>query len=666
MCGIFGIFGEGVDRSHSKELWQVFNHRGPDAHGMWSDTGALLGHCRLAILDLSPHARQPMLSASGRFVLSYNGEIYNYRGIAKELEEAGGVKFCGTGDSEVLLAAIETWGIERTLEQIDGIFAFGLWDKKERRLHLARDRFGVKPLVFGWRGDSLFFSSDTRFIFKLLGETPRLNPAGVNTFLRYGYVVSPFSIFEGVHKLPPASHAIFGDGDFRAFESFDSLQERRAIRRYWRPEQLKVNGSISAADAESESRRLLEGSVRAQMVSDVPLGAFLSGGVDSSTVVALMSRLSAERVKTFSIGFDQARYNEAPHARAVAEHLGTEHHELMCGPAEILEIIPQLSSVYDEPFGDSSQIPTLLVSQFARRHVTVVLSGDGGDELFGGYARYSWTSRLDSLQRAVPQPMRNLLALLIEKIGMRRWQWILSRAPGIIPKQIPLESVGLSALTVAKIFRMESAAAVYDFMCSQWPRIERAGIFLEHPLAERLSRVFGEGEHSLAERMSIWDLETYLPDDILTKVDRASMWWGLEARVPLLDRRLVEFVLSLPREMRFSRRPAKRMLRAVLDAYVPRQLIEREKQGFGAPVEIWVTTVLRDWVESLLPRAEDLFQEFAPGLDIRAEWHGYLAGKRSWSPGLWSALMLAAWAERWLKRSNLLQPQQAHRLSLGL
>jgi asparagine synthase (glutamine-hydrolysing) len=384
------------------------------------------------------------------------------------------------------------------------------------------------------------------------------------------------------------------------------------------------------------------------MISDVPLGAFLSGGVDSSTVVALMTECCTGRVKTFSIGFKDERYNEAPFARAVAAHFETEHHELLCDSAEAMAAVRLLATVYDEPFGDSSQIPTLLVSQLARRHVTVVLSGDGGDELFGGYPRYSWTERFALAQGKTPTLLRNLAASLIELVGVRGWQRLLGWAPALLPKAIPIEAAGLSALTAARVLRMNSSRQLYDFLCSQWPRLVDSNEFREHVLEQRLTSVFDKHTVTLKERMTQWDREVYLPDDVLTKVDRASMWCGLEARVPLLDRSVVEFVLSLPPEIRFAQQPVKRLLRGILDTRMPNHLVEREKQGFGAPVEKWVKGGLREWVEELIPKADTLFREYLPEVRIREQWSAYVDGKSTWSPALWSAIMLAAWSERWL------------------
>jgi asparagine synthase (glutamine-hydrolysing) len=640
MCGIFGIFGEMPSQCSKSELWRSFEHRGPDSHGIWSGHNAVLGHCRLAILDLSAHGHQPMISWNERFVLSYNGEIYNFQGIARDLRGSHGREFRGSSDTEVLLAAIEEWGIERTLEQIDGIFAFAVWDTVERQLYVARDRLGVKPLVFGWRHKSFFFASDTRFLFQLQGDLPKLSRDGLNTFLRYGYVVSPFTIYEDAFKLPAGSYAVFKEDDFSQRASFEALEQRQVVRRYWCPELIGINRSVTYQDAEFELGRLLQNAVRSQMISDVPLGAFLSGGVDSSTVVALMTECCTGRVKTFSIGFKDERYNEAPFARAVAAHFETEHHELLCDSAEAMAAVRLLATVYDEPFGDSSQIPTLLVSQLARRHVTVVLSGDGGDELFGGYPRYSWTERFALAQGKTPTLLRNLAASLIELVGVRGWQRLLGWAPALLPKAIPIEAAGLSALTAARVLRMNSSRQLYDFLCSQWPRLVDSNEFREHVLEQRLTSVFDKHTVTLKERMTQWDREVYLPDDVLTKVDRA--------RVPLLDRSVVEFVLSLPPEIRFAQQPVKRLLRGILDTRMPNHLVEREKQGFGAPVEKWVKGGLREWVEELIPKADTLFREYLPEVRIREQWSAYVDGKSTWSPALWSAIMLAAWSERWL------------------
>lgn len=643
MCGIFGIVGHGTFAPEA--LHRCFRHRGPDSEGLWEAPGVVLGHNRLAILDLSSNGAQPMRSSSGRYVVTYNGEIYNFAEIREELLKLHGCAFRGTSDTEVLLAAIEQWELDGALQRIDGIFAFGVWDSRENELLLARDRFGVKPLAFGYANGIFWFASDTRFV-RALAETPvsRLSPEGLELFLRYGYVPAPYSIYPDTWKLEAGCVARFTKSSCTRRRTYDELRDEGAIRRYWRPDPAGVPLRIDAGEATDELARLLSGAVRSQMVSDVPLGAFLSGGIDSSTIVALMARHATGPVRTFAVGFDDPKYDESGFARGVARHLGVDHHEICCTAERARELIPQLGAVYDEPFGDSSQLPMLLVSRLAREHVTVALSGDGGDELFGGYQRYRWFRSFDRLRSLLPRAARHLAARSIRAVGAKRWQRLSEWNTWLVPRAVPADAAGTSAMTVATLLELRERGKLYELLMNQWPRMLPESALPRDPLSSRRSAVF-EGGGSLHARMTRWDMEVYLSDDILTKVDRASMWWGLEARVPFLDRKVVEFVLALPDAVRFAPGSSKSLLRNVLFEMVPRELVDREKQGFNVPIDRWLKGPLREWAESLVPIAGSLLGEQLEGIDIGAQWRAFAQGSGRWNPGLWSALMLASWWE---------------------
>lgn len=647
MCGIFGGRSTKLLGLADSQLVSAFQHRGPNSNGVWRDpSGLVLGHNRLAILDVSLAGHQPMASPSGRFVITYNGEIYNFQEVKERLSRRD---YRGGSDTEVILAAIDELGLEATLDLIDGIFAFGLWDIQTKTLSLARDRFGIKPLVFGWAHSDFFFASDTRFVRQILDKAPEIESAALESYLQYGFITAPRTIYQNIYKLHPGHFMVLDEGALRHRTTYSELASKGLIRPYWSAK-CESNRSIGHIEAKEELTRLLTHSVKSQMISDVPLGAFLSGGIDSSTIVGLMAKSSPSRIKTFSIGFSEAAYNEAPYARKVAEHLGTEHFEQIFSPEQASQMIPDLCEVFDEPFGDSSQLPTLLVSQVARKEVTVVLSGDAGDELFGGYPRYRWAERFLKIQQSVPRPFRNIASSAIRTIGADRWQAILLGFNPLLPKSLPRESLGLSAMTVARLLKMDSLPQVYNFLMSQWPRI-LAGDQLKDAEMENINRrILYEGTGSSLERMTRWDTAFYLPDDILTKVDRTSMWYGLEARVPLLDRRIVEFVNSLSPEIRFAgRAKPKLLLREVLTTMIPAPLIDREKQGFGVPVELWLRSHLRDWAEGVLPAAAKMISEVCPAIDVKREWNAYVNGKGRWNPGIWSALMLGSWAGRWLR-----------------
>jgi asparagine synthase (glutamine-hydrolysing) len=634
MCGIAGFLARGrLEREPAARLEamaQALAHRGPDAADAWLDPGAgiALAHRRLSILDLSPRGGQPMRSHCGRYVITYNGEVYNVAALRAELEGAAGpIAWQGHSDTEVMLAAIGTWGLEPALAKFVGMFAFALWDGSERSLTLVRDRLGEKPLYYAELGGELVFASELKALKRHPAWRGEVERGALALLLRYGYVPAPYSIFRGVHKLEPGTllRATARGIERRAYWSAKELAERAARERLELPD----------GEAVAELERLLGDAVAQQMVADVPLGAFLSGGIDSSTVVALMQARSRIPVKTFSIGFREERFDEARHARAVARHLGTEHHELYVSAQEAMAVVPRLPAIYDEPFADPSQMPTCLLAAMTRRHVKVSLSGDGGDELFGGYRRYRWGRLIWGAAGWLPGAARRRLARLIESVPLGAWERLAQPVSGTIAG--PADKLH----RLARYLGAADAEGVYRGLVSNWETaMVRDALEPPDALTDPARRAALPG---LTERMMFLDAVSYLPDDILVKLDRASMAVGLESRVPLLDHRVVEFAWRLPLAMKLRAGTDKWLLRQLLYRHVPRALVERPKMGFGVPLDAWLRGPLRAWAEELLsdPRlGEDGLLDAAR---IRAKWAEHLEGRRNWQQGLWSVLMFQAW-----------------------
>ena len=614
--------------------------RGPDDAGAWGDPecGVALGHRRLSILDLSAHGHQPMASASGRYVISYNGEIYNFADIRAELS-AWRVVFSGHSDTETLLEAIELWGLEATLIKCNGMFAFALWDRKTRELHLARDRFGQKPLYYGYSGSTFLFGSELKSLKAYPGFSPTISRGAVSALLRHGYVPTPHSIYEGIHKLVPGTVLTL------------SLDARRAGRlgepvAYWSAQdtaQAGLDGPFrgNERDAVEALDDLLQDAVGKCMVSDVPLGAFLSGGIDSSSVVAAMQAQSDKPVKTFSIGFWEDQYNEAAHAADVARYLGTDHTELYVTERDALDVLPKLPGLYDEPFADSSQIPTFLVSQLARQHVTVSLSGDGGDEVFGGYNRYLLGQKLARVVGKVPGPVMHALTRLLKNIPVGAWDGI----GGMIPERRRPPQFGDKMHKLLDVLDATSSQDLYRRLTSLWQNADDAVLGdtgLDYILGSPATWPKLDG---FIHQMMYLDSVTYLPDDILTKVDRASMGVSLEARVPLLDHRLYELAWSFPLEMKIHGGSGKWPLREVLYRHVPKRLIERPKMGFGVPVGMWLRGNLRDWAEELLDPARLKNDGYFDVDLVRRKWDEHQSGARNWQYQLWAVLMFQSWLD---------------------
>jgi len=648
MCGITGFLAlSGGDSMEAigVRMARAIAHRGPDDSGVWIDraAGICLAHRRLSIIDLSPAGHQPMHSVSGRFVLSFNGEIYNHLEIRAELQAAG-LNACwrGHSDTETLLAAIEHWGLEATLGRATGMFAIALWDRDERCLTFARDRFGEKPLYYGWLGTGV----DRAFVFgselKALKAHPDFdNPVSRDAlalYLQYCAVPAPYSIYENVFKLPPGCLlTLAADGLVR--------QEVR-IEPYWRPTDVVHRGLANPFKSDNEAIAALHdalvNAVSRQSVADVPLGAFLSGGVDSSTIVALMQAQSSRRVQTFTVGFDEVGFDEAPYALKVAQHIGTDHHELRVTSADALSVISRLPEYYDEPFSDSSQIPTHLICQAARKQVTVALSGDAGDELFGGYNRYFWSQRVWRWVGWLPLPLRQALGTAIHRMPVSSWDLLgqsIFRASGVVQIGDKAHKLAHRLQTVAR------SDDLYRSLITEWPQDSRL-VWGARRLSTRLddaNLVAGlrEPEH----RMMLWDTLTYLPDDILTKVDRAAMSVSLETRVPFLDHLVFQLAWRLPLDMKIRQGRGKWALRQVLYKYVPRELVERPKTGFGIPVGRWLRGPLRDWAENLLQEGRLAREGYFDPRPICETWKQHLSGRFDHTTRLWGVLMFQAWLE---------------------
>jgi asparagine synthase (glutamine-hydrolysing) len=642
MCGIAGFLTD-ASSGLARELADVssamdvcLQHRGPDDHGVWIDEecGVALVHRRLSILDLSPAGHQPMISDDGRFVIIYNGEVYSHQPIAAELT-ARGHKFRGHSDTEVILNSFAANGIEPTLKRMIGMFAIALWDRRERTLILVRDRLGIKPLYWAKFGKLFLFGSELKALRAHPGWTPQIDRNAVAAFMRHNYIPAPHTIYRGVHKLEPGSILTL------------SWQGEPQITRFWNARAIARNGMLNpleGSDAElaEQLETLLQDAVARRMIADVPLGAFLSGGVDSSTVVALMQQARLGKVRTFSIGFEIPGYNEAPHAAAVASHLTTDHTELTVTSSQALDLIPRLPDIYDEPFADSSQIPTYFVSAMTRKYVTVALSGDGGDEVFAGYNRYQLAQRFWQALSLLPRPMRNAAASALTMVRPDRWTSLAE----VLPARLRPPQTGDKLHKLATVLKLVSADAIYRRLISHW---EPSAIVLDakEPKSIIEDETLPQEFPDLLARMQFLDLVTYLPDDILTKVDRASMAVALEARVPLLDHRVVEFSWRLPRNAKVRNYTTKWILRQVLYQHVPRELIERPKMGFGIPLGEWLRGPLRDWAEALLDETRLRDAALLDPQVVRQSWQEHLDGSRNWQYLLWDVLMLEAWRERW-------------------
>lgn len=644
MCGLCGFqinksISDQALHSQILRMNETLTHRGPDDSGVWVDreAGLSLAFKRLSILELTSAGSQPMVSPCGRSVIVFNGEIYNHRELRDNLEKEGGhFEWRGRSDTETLLAALRHWGVEKTLQRLNGMFAFAYWDRSDRVLYLARDRMGIKPMYYGRQWDTFLFGSE----LKALKEHPAwrgvVDQRALTLYLRHGYIPGPWSIYQGIYKLPPAHFITITDrGGF--------VSEPQC---YWELREIAESGAADAVYApielSEELESLLLDAVKIRMTADVPLGAFLSGGYDSSLVVALMQAQSTKPVQTFSIGFHEEGYNEAENAKAVAAYLGTNHTELYIRPEKALEVIPKIPTIWDEPFADSSQIPTYLVSHLTSQHVTVSLSGDGGDEQFFGYNRYRQGAAVGRFYGLVPGSVRNLFGDILGSFPVNT----INKLGGFLPGSLRNTLLGDRLRKFSALIKEPEILKFYHYLISHWK--DPAEIVINGSEPKTIFDSYDKLPNlpSIKEQMMYLDAVTYLPDDILTKVDRASMAVSLEARVPLLDHRVVEFGWRVPTSLKYHQGQRKWLLRQVLYRYLPKELMDRPKMGFGVPIEHWLREPLRDWAESLLDEKRLREEGFFAPEPIRKMWTEHLSGERKWHYYLWDILMFQAWHKK--------------------
>ena len=649
MCGVVGFWQPKAqtDSDAAGEaitMAAAIQHRGPDDSGVWRDSaaGLTIAHRRLSILDVSPAGHQPMVSRCGRFALVYNGEIYNHLALRERLNEKGAaLAWRGHSDTETLLAAFAAWGVERTLRATVGMFALALWDRQDRILTLARDRAGEKPLYYGWQKGAFLFGSELKALKAHPSFHADIHRGALALLLRHNCIPAPYSIYTGIQKLMPGHYLSI---------PIDSGNngETPATRPYWSFNDVVSTGlanpfegsDVEAADA-LEAQLLA--SVGSQMISDVPLGAFLSGGVDSSAIVALMQAQSSRPVNTFTIGYSDKSFDEAVHAKAVARHLGTSHTELYVSPDDALAVIPKLPAIYCEPFSDSSQIPTYLVSALASSHVKVALSGDAGDELFGGYNRYLMAQTLWSRTQRLPKPVRKGIAAMLKSSGVAGWDRLFAIASTVLPNRLQIRTPGEKAHKLAGVLLADDGASFYRHLVSHCQ--DPAGTVLGTREPDTLLTETGDWPQSknFVEWMMAMDAQTYLPDDILTKVDRAAMANSLETRVPFLDHRVVELAWRIPLSMKIRGGEGKWLLRQVLYRHVPKNLIDRPKMGFAVPLHEWLRGPLREWAECLLDSRRLTQEGYFDPKPIRELWDKHLSGKANEQYALWDVLMFQAW-----------------------
>ena len=623
MCGMIGFLGYiPLEASCLTGMVNAIRLRGPDDQGIWVDEsiGIGLAHTRLSIVDLSPAGHQPMASACDRFVIAFNGEIYNHLDLRNQLESQGSApSWLGHSDTETLLACFSAWGIEATLKAAVGMFALALWDMQEQQLTLARDRLGEKPLYWGWCGDTLLFGSELKALKAHPAFNAQVDRGSLSLLLRYNYIPAPYTIYQGIEKLPAGQFVQIKKGQLRS-----DVQTKT----YWQLNQVIENGlanPFTGTDAQATDtlEQAIRKAVSGQMLSDVPLGTFLSGGVDSSTVVALMQQQSKQPVRTFAIGFDEPGYNEAEYAKEVAQHLGTDHTELYVSAQDALDLVPRLPDIYCEPFADSSQLPTFLVSRMAKQHVTVALSGDGGDELFGGYNPYQFAPRVWNKLQLLPLPLRQIAYRLLSGLPL----------PDKLEKLL-------------RVLPVKDKEQFYRILMSHWDNPGQLVIGgNEYPTLINSAEQWPKTD-SFEHWMMAMDAGQYMTDDILVKVDRAAMANSLETRVPLLDHRVVELAWQLPLHMKIRDGVGKWVLREVLYRHVPREMIERPKKGFSVPLGQWLRGPLRDWAEALLNKQRLEKEGYFNSVVVRRVWTDHLQGKRDYARKLWGILMFPAWLEK--------------------
>ena len=646
MCGITGYIDLDLsvcqtDSNDIDKMVHALKHRGPDDKGVWVDSslGLAMGHTRLTIQDLSVAGHQPMKSTSGRYLIVFNGEIYNFKDIRKELDSMNpGISWRGHSDTEVMLAAFDTWGLELSLERFVGMFAFALWDRKERTLFLVRDRMGEKPLYYGLSGNVFLFGSELKSLAKHRSWIGEINKDAVASYLKYGYVPSPNSIYKDIFKVMPGTITTINHNELGRLKVFPS-------NTYWSIDSAFANASEDRVPAddnliEEELEEKLRVSLNGQMIADVPVGAFLSGGIDSTTVVSLMQSQTSQKIKTFSIGFQEAEFNEAIHARAIAEHLGTEHTELTVSYDDALALIPDLPEIWDEPFSDASQIPTYLVSKLAQQSVKVCLSGDGGDEFLGGYNRYLLGYRLWSQTENIPLFIRRILAKNLQRLPPS----VIQNISRILPEKYRYSEIDNKLYKLASVLDSKDCFDFYDRVISHWREPSNLLAYQYNVIeTDRDEASQADTNENFVETLMRLDMKKYLPGNILTKVDRASMGNGLETRLPFLDHRTIEYTMRIPLELKIHHGLGKQPLRNILDKFVPRELIERPKMGFSLPVNQWLKGPLRGWAESLLDNNRLREEGFFNPDMVRNKWNNYLSGRESSHYEIWTLLMFQGW-----------------------
>ena len=643
MCGLLGFLGSAFNQEKAlvvlQQMADRIAHRGPDGSGVWFDeqTQIGLGHRRLSILDRSSAGSQPMASARGRYVIAFNGEIYNHLRLRQELGDV--CAWRGHSDTETLLAGFDEWGIQATIERTVGMFAFAVWDKENHCLTLGRDRLGEKPLYYGWQQGHFLFGSELKALQTHPSFHAEVNRDALALLMRHNAIPAPYCIWQGIHKLMPG-----------CLLTVSRQKPDPVVTRYWSGKAIIETGARapftgSADQAVSDLERLLSDAVEMQMVADVPVGAFLSGGVDSSMIVALMQARSSRAVRSFSIGYKEHQYNEAHHAKAVAAHLGTDHTELYIHADDLLNVLPKLPELYDEPFADSSQLPTFLVAQLAKQHVTVSLSGDGGDELFGGYNRYVIAHQLWGYLSKLPLPLRQVMSRGITAVSPSVWDRLATPLMKVLPHRLAMTSNGFGDKLHkgASVLRAQTMMQLYRGFVTHWSDPASLVLGATEPLTQLTTLDAQPQTRTGIEQMMAMDMLCYLPDDILTKVDRAAMGVSLETRIPFLDHRVVEFAWTLPLEYKLKNGVGKWILREVLYKYVPKKLIDRPKMGFGFPLDVWLRGSLREWAEELLDEQRLKNEKVFDPLMVRQKWTEHLSGRKNWAYLLWDVLMFQHW-----------------------
>jgi asparagine synthase (glutamine-hydrolysing) len=638
MCGFAGIHSLNQNNIHSEILLNMSKkllHRGPDDSGVWVNSSNSVGfaHQRLAVIDLTSAGHQPMQSSSNRFTIVFNGEIYNHLDIRKELDFPD---WNGQSDTETLLVCIESWGLDKTLNKINGMFAFALWDSNESTIQLVRDRMGEKPLYFGWQGDSFLFGSEIKALKMHPSFQEQIDKEALNLYFRYNYIPAPFSIYKNIYKLSPGSILTLRHGE-----------KKYKVRKYWSVFNTAIQ-SITNLSKKTEEElvieldNLLKKSIKQKMLSDVPIGAFLSSGIDSSTVVSIMQSLSSKPIKTFTIGFEDKAYDEANNAKLIAKHLGTDHHELYVKPQDIIDLIPLLPDLYDEPFSDASQIPTYLVSKLAKEKVTVSLSGDGGDELFCGYNRYHITEKYWGVIMKLPLFIRKLFSFLLLSIPINFW----NKLENISFFSKKYNNISIKLNKGVRVIVSNNLYELYDNLLSNWKITDKLVRGTQNIFRQDLNSSKDLERLSSVEKMMLWDMQSYLPNDILVKLDRASMGVSLEGRAPFLDHNIVKFAWRVPAKYKFKNNKGKWLLRQVLYKYIPKELTDRPKSGFTLPLSDWLRGPLKDWAESLINKERLDDEGILNSKIVSKRWHEHQSGNNDWSNQLWSILMFQLWLEK--------------------